>query len=250
MGLGLTLVLACSEPAWAQTNAPAKKRVAPKAKTVERETVYVALPPKAAPKPEPGYASQEEPKAIPLREEPKKNRKSLVLPLERLGLTAHGGAVGFYHAEVLGANPFGQYYAEWFPLAAPIFFQFSAGIGTVQSSLSEEVLGSAAFDHSWMLAFEALGGYTIDLAGQAGSRVAGGLFPYAVAGITAISQGGVPNFGGVIGLGHRLPLPFMTRSDRTAMNIMIKEHIYSQKFRTEPSLTQNIVVTLGVQRYF
>jgi hypothetical protein len=242
--LSLALVFAWSAPAIAQSTAPTKKRAAPKAKPVERETVYVALPPKPEPKPVP----REEPKPLPLREEAKK--RSAPLPLERNGLTAYGGAVGLYHAEVLGANFFGQAYAEWFPLAAPLFFQFTGGIGTVQSSVSEEVLGSAAFDHSWMLAFEALGGYTFDFAGRSGSRVAGGIYPYAVAGITAISQGGVPNFGGVLGIGQRLPMPFMTRDDRMAMNLMIKEHIYSQKFRTEPSLTQNIVVTLGVQRYF
>lgn len=211
---------------------------------VQRETVYVAAP---RPNPEPEPPKPVLPIRVQARAKVEDNRP---IPLKRDGLFSYGGAVGLYHAEVLGANPFGQVYADWFPLDAQVFFQFTGGVGTVQSGFSEEIVGADVFDHSWMLAFEALGAYGFDLSKRAGAGASRGLFPYFVAGITAIWQGGVPNFGGVIGYGHRLPVPFMTRNEKWAMALMFKEHIYSQKIRTDPSVSQNLVMTIGLQRYF
>jgi hypothetical protein len=226
-------------------SAPVKKSARkPVVAPVERETVYVAAP---TPKPEPVAPKP----ALPMRSESSSSKEDhRPIPLQREGTFSYGGALGLYQAEVLGANPFAQGYVDWFPLDAQVFFQFTGGIGTVQSGFSEEVVGADVFDHSWMLAFEALGAYGFDLSKRAGKGASRGLYPYFLAGITAIWQGGVPNFGGVVGYGHRLPVPFMTRNERWALALMVKEHIYSQKIRTEPSISQNVVLTLGLQRFF
>jgi hypothetical protein len=227
--------------------APAKKSVRkPAVAPVEKETVYVAAP-APTPKPEPVAPKPSLPIRVDISNSKTDNRP---IPLQRDGIYAFGGALGLYQAEVLGANPFAQGYVDWFPLDAPVFFQFTVGVGTVQSGFSEEIVGADVFDHSWMVAFEALGAYGFDLSKRAGNGASRGLYPYFVGGITAIWQGGVPNFGGVIGYGHRLPVPFMTRNPHWALAFMVKEHIYSQKIRTEPSISQNVVVTWGLQRFF
>jgi len=249
----LVLFLAGAGEGHAAARKSVKKAVTPK--PVARETVYVAMPPKPEPAPEPAIAMGAKPRASDggsneKRESRAKDRHLGPIPLERQGQFAYGLSLGIYEAEVLGANPFAQGMAEWFPLAGPLYFQFTAGIGTVQSSFSEEIVGADVFEKNWMLAFEALGGYAIDLSGKAGTDISRGLRPILLAGMTAVWQGGVPNFGGVVGFGHRFPVPFMTRNASWAIPFMIKDHIYSQKIRTTPSLTQNLVLTLGVQKYF
>ena len=90
--------------------------------------------------------------------------------------------------------------------------------------------------------------------GSHGERGGGGrgagLFPYFVSGITAVYQGGVPNVGGVIGFGNRMSLPYGPKNGRWALNYGLRDHIYSQKLRNEPSLTQNFVILIGTQKYF
>jgi hypothetical protein len=224
-------------------------RPAPAIKTVARETVYVAAVTRPEPKPEP----REEPKPLPIRPEARSRPSNDgPLPLNRDGVLAYGFAGGVYAAEVLGATAIGQVTCEWYPLAAPLFFQFTGGGGLVQSDFSQKRLtaGALSFENDWLVAFEALGGYAFDLSGHAGSAVARGLYPYFLGGMTALWQGGVPNFGGVVGFGHRFPVPFVTHNDKWALSLNVKEHVYSQKLSNTPSLTQNFVVTWGLQKYF
>jgi hypothetical protein len=162
---------------------------------------------------------------------------------------AYGVYAGFYAAEVLGSNPFGTLYWDLYPKGEAYFFEFTAGGGTVQSSFSRSIVGADEFEHNWLLAFEALGGYAYTGLSRGEGRN-GGLFPYFVAGITAVYQGGVPNVGGVLGFGNRMSLPFGPKSGLWALNYGLRDHIYSQKLRNEPSLTQNFVLLIGVQRYF
>ncbi len=162
---------------------------------------------------------------------------------------AYGLLCGFYNAEVLGSNPYANFYMDLYPGEDPYFFEFTSGIGTVQSSFSESVVGGGVFPHNFMITLEALGGYSVSGLPKGLGR-AGGLFPYFLGGITAIWQGGVPNIGGVLGFGNRMNLPFWNKDGRWAWNYGVRDHIYSQKIRSDPSLTQNFVVMIGLQKYY
>jgi hypothetical protein len=162
---------------------------------------------------------------------------------------AAGLYVGFYAAEVLGSNPYANAFWDLYPQGQAFFFEFTAGIGTVQSSFSESVVGGDVFPHSFMITSEALGGYSLSGLTRGDGR-SGGLYPYFLAGIAAVYQGGIPNIGGVLGFGNRMALPFGPRNSPYALNYGLRDHIYSQKIRTEPSLTQNFVLLIGVQKYF
>jgi hypothetical protein len=162
---------------------------------------------------------------------------------------AFGVYAGVYDAEVLGANPYGDLYWDLYPQGQSFFFEFTAGGGSVQSSTSESVVGGNVFPHSFMITSEALGGYTYTGFAHGDGR-SGGLFPYFLAGITAVWQGGVPNIGGVLGFGNRMALPFGPKNSPFALNYGLRDHIYSQKFRTQPSMTQNLVLLIGVQKYY
>ena len=162
---------------------------------------------------------------------------------------AFGMYAGFYAAEVLGSNPYANVFWDLYPKGQAFFFEFTTGIGTVQSGFSESVVGGDVFPNNYMLAFEALGGYSYSGLTRGDGR-SGGLFPYFVAGITAVYQGGIPNIGGVLGFGNRMILPFGPANGRWALNYGLRDHIYSQKIRTDPSLTQNFVLLIGVQKYY
>ncbi len=162
---------------------------------------------------------------------------------------SYGLFAGFYNAEVLGSNPYANLYWDVFPKDQAFFFEFTSGVGTVQSSFSKSVVGGGVFPHSFMITAEALGGYTYSGLAH-GTGIAGGLYPYFTGGITAIYQGGVPNIGGVLGFGNRMNIPYGPKNGRWALNYGVRDHIYSQKIRSQPSMTQNFVVLLGVQKYY
>ncbi len=171
--------------------------------------------------------------------------------------SAFGLYAGFYSAEVLGNNPYGNFYYDLYPAGQPYFFEFTTGLATVQSSFSHDVIGGEGFKRNVMITFEGLAGFTLSGLAHGNGR-AGGLFPYFVAGITYVDQGGVPfilpdgvpNFGGVAGFGNRMALPFGPKDGRWAINYGLRDHIYSQKLRTTPGLTQNFVLLIGVQKYY
>jgi hypothetical protein len=226
--------------AWA-AGAPAKKAGA-KGRTASKapaETVYVVQQPApvqmAAVAPEPAR-------------ETRRPERTFSGPARDYA-QAYGVFAGFYNAEVLGSNPFGTLYWDLYPKGQAYFFEFTAGGGTVQSGFSRSVVGADEFEHNWLLCLEALGGMTYSGLARGDGRGAG-LFPYFTAGITAIYQGGVPNVGGVIGFGNRMAMPFMAKNGPWALNYGVRDHIYSQKLRNEPSLTQNFVLLVGAQKYF
>ncbi len=233
----------------ARGKSPATSR--PASSTAKAETVYVASPTP------PSHETREMRAVEPVRDaEPRRSDASFSTGPARDYPSAVGMYGGFYVAEVLGSNPYGVVYYDLYPRGQGYFFQFDFGVGTVQSGFSKEVVGGDIFDHNLLLSFDALGG--LSLSGLAnGLGRAGGLFPYFIAGITAFWQGGipivqeaVPNVGGVIGFGNRMKLPFLPRNNEWAFNYVVRDNIYSQKIRTTPSLTQNFVLLIGVQKYF
>ena len=161
---------------------------------------------------------------------------------------AYGLNVGMYTAEVLGNNPYAELFWNMYPSGQPYFFEFGAGVGTVQSSFSEKVVGGAIFENSFMITGEALGGFALS-GSKSGNGRGAGLFPYILGGVTTFYQGGVPNVGGVVGFGNRMGMPGAYKWSKWALNYGLRDYVYSQKLRGEPSLTQNIVLLVGVQMY-
>jgi hypothetical protein len=238
--LFLTLLSAgLSVAAGAPVKKAVKGKVAPRPAPAETVYVQVAAPVAAAP------ARSADPE--PARESRRPER--IFSGPARDAAQAYGAYAGFYNAEVLGSNPFGTLFWDIYPQGQSYFFQFTAGGGTVQSDFSRSVVGADEFEHNWLIALEALGGMTYSGLSKGAGRGAG-LFPYFVAGITAVYQGGVPNVGGVVGFGNRMPMPFMAKNGPWALNYGLRDHIYSQKLRNEPSLTQNFVFLVGAQKYF
>lgn len=220
----------------------AKSAPVPKAAPVE--TVFVAV---AAPAPAPVRESRSSESSRD--SETRRNEAAFSTGPTRNYEQAFGLNIGYYAAEVLGTNPFTNVNWDLYPAGQAFFFQFTSGIGSVQSDFAESIIGGTQTPHSFMIAGEALGGYSLSGLTRGEGR-SGGLFPYFVGGITAVWQGGIPNIGAVLGFGNRMKVPFMSKNNRYALNYGVRDHIYSQKLKTEPSITQNLVLTAGVQKYF
>jgi hypothetical protein len=237
------LILACAASA-AQAAPPARKASAAKpAARAPAETVFVAVAPPAAPaKENRGSESSRDTDA-------RRTESAFATGPTRNYAQAFGANVGFYAAEVLGTNPYMNLNWDLYPEGQAFFFQFTSGIGSVQSDFAESIIGGTQTPHSFMIAGEALGGYTLSGLLRGDGR-SGGLFPYFVGGITAVWQGGIPNIGAVLGFGNRMSVPFFGKNTRYALNYGVRDHIYSQKLKTDPSVTQNFALLVGVQKYF
>ncbi|MDB5047232.1 MAG: hypothetical protein JWO30_303 [Fibrobacteres bacterium] len=208
------------------------------------ETVYVPVTPPAAPVQESRAAESA------ARENDSRRREAAAStgPL-RPYAQAFGMNVGFYAAEILGSSPYANIFWDLYPESQAFFFQFSGGGGPAQSAISQKLRGGDYTSHSYNVILEALGGYSVTGLTRGDGR-SGGLFPYFVAGITAVWQGGNPNIGAVGGFGNRMNLPFMAKNSPFVLNYAIHDQVYSEKFNSDPALTQNFVLLLGVQKYF
>jgi len=231
----LAMALAASAPsAWA---APKRAAGAPRETRAAPETVFVKYTPPPV-----------ETRSVP--EPTRPPRQYAFSGPTRDFSQAFGMYVGVYAAEVLGANPYTNLYWNLYPRGQSFFFEFGAGIGTVQSGFSESVFRTDGFfEYPFLATLDVLGGWSYTGLSRGEGR-GGGLFPYFVAGITSVYQGGVPNVGGVLGFGNRMSVPFMSNGSRWVMNYGVRYHVYSHKFSSSPSLTQNFVVLIGVQKYY
>jgi hypothetical protein len=243
--LALTLCAAAAQAA-------SRKGPAPKPGVAKPETVYVA-----APTPSPRQERPPEPVRETVRDpEPRRAETAPGSPLRNYA-QAFGGYGGYYIAELLGNNPYGSLFWEFYPSEQTFFFQCDVGIGPVQSGFSHDVLrGSFNFDHNLLFALDAMGGYSFS-GMPAGAGRGGGLFPYFLAGISAFWQGGfpvfqksTPNVGGVVGFGNRMRIPYFGLGKQWAVNYVVRDYIYSQKLAGVPSITQSFALLIGVQKYW
>lgn len=253
---GLVLVtfgLVISLGAVRKNSANGKNTVDKNANRAPVETVFVAAP-VAAPTP---ISAPSRPTASTANLEEKSSRTgsaNSIGPLRDFN-QSYGLNIGYYNAEVLGNNPYTNFFWDLYPDQLPFFFEFTGGVGTLMSGLGEKVIGGGIYPHNILLTTEALGGYSLSGIKHGNGR-AGGLFPYFVAGITVVYQGGfpfqggVPNIGGVIGFGNRTNLPFGPNRGNWALNYGLHDQIYSQKIRNPPSITQSFILFLGVQKYY
>jgi hypothetical protein len=111
------------------------------------------------------------------------------------------------------------------------------------------VIGAREFHPNILLAIEVLAGCTLG-APKGAAGAGGGLYPYLLAGVAGLYQGTVPNVGIVLGFGHRVALPWASDSKRWAIEYGVRDHIYSQKIESLPSLTQNPIIHVGLLRYY
>ncbi|MEO7776552.1 MAG: hypothetical protein ABIY63_03410 [Fibrobacteria bacterium] len=243
LSMAALALLATASISWSAPRKSPAARTQPAARA-PAETVYVAVTPPAAPAQE-NRASEASAREADNRRKETPQVAGQLRPYAQ----AFGLYIGYYAAEVLGSSPYANAFWDLYPSGQPYFFQFTSGIGASQSSISESLVGGSYTPHNFMVTFEALGGYTVSGLSRGEGR-SGGLFPYFVAGITAVWQGGIPNIGGVGGFGNRLNLPFGPKNSPYILNYAVHDHVYSQKFNSDPSLTQNFALLLGVQKYF
>lgn len=243
LGLLLALALGCAT-------------AAPRKAGARSPSAGKGLP--AAPAPETVYVQVTQPRESP-RPPPEAREPFREPETRRSGATGSGGFkdygkayglyTGFYAAELLGSNPYANFFCDLYPPSQAFFFEFTSGVGLVQSEFSRLKIGGQYFKNDYLVTFEALAAYSLSRQARGEGRNSG-LFPYLTAGLAAVYQGGVPNIGAVLGFGNRMALPWGRKSSLWALNYGARDHIYSQKLQSTPTLTQNFILVLGVQKYY
>jgi hypothetical protein len=242
-GIAMSILIASVSISWSATRKNSPSRSQPVSARAPVETVYVPVTAPAAPAQE--NRAAESAREADYRHKDAPSSAGQLRPYSQ----AFGLYVGYYAAEILGSSPYASAFWDIYPEGQPFFFQFTGGVGGSQSTISKSLVGGTYTPHSFIVSFESLGGYSVSGLSRGDGR-SGGLFPYFVAGITAVWQGGIPNIGGVGGFGNRLNLPFGPKNSPYILNCAVHDHVYSQKFNSDPSLTQNLALLLGVQKYF
>lgn len=149
---------------------------------------------------------------------------------------------GVYAASGFGTNPyFGARY-NYFIGGGKFFVEGGMGFGSIKSTVLEKVTKAKVFDSERLVSYEFVGGF---------DALPNSAFPYVVAGVASVNQGGQTRFAGVVGLGKRIPLIGALGSDRFGIRYDIRDQIFSQSIGGSDSfLVHNIVFTAGVQFYF
>ena len=148
-------------------------------------------------------------------------------------------SLGGYAADGLGTNLFygGKY--DYFFLGGRYFVEASLGVSSLKSRVVENISKSQLFPNDKLVTYEFLFAY---------DGVPAGAFPFIVAGVAGVNQGGSTVFAGVLGLGKRITLP---GSNQLGFRYDIRDMIYTQTIsNSDPFITHNFVFSIGLQIYF
>ncbi len=163
-----------------------------------------------------------------------------------------------YAAEVLGSNPYIYGTYDLYPLPLyPLFVELTLGIGFAQSDFSTDVIGARRYNRNMLIATEVLGGFNLGTPKET-KGISGGLYPHLLIGVAGLYQGGIPvihqgseaNVAIVFGFGQRIAFPWEKKMGVWAVAYGVRDQIYTQKIEGNPSLTQNLIVHLGLLRYY
>lgn len=150
---------------------------------------------------------------------------------------------GLYAAEGFGSNfylgiRYNHYFKKW-----TYFIETSLGFSSMNSQVLEDLANFQVFESNNLLTYEFLFGY--DMAPLSN-------FPFLVAGIAGINQGGQTKFSYVVGLGKQIPLAQFLKVKRWGLRYDIRDQIFKQRItNTADSFTaHNLIVSLGLQYYF
>lgn len=149
---------------------------------------------------------------------------------------------GIYSAEGFGSNyylgaRYNHFFSKW-----TYFVEASIGFSSVKSQVLEDLAAFQVFDSEGLTAYEFLLGYDM--------KPLGG-FPFLVAGVAGINQGGQSKFAYVLGLGKHIPLAQFFNVKRLGLRYDVRDHIFKQQVSDKGSfVAHNLVFTLGLTYYF
>lgn len=149
---------------------------------------------------------------------------------------------GVYAAEGFGSNYyFGARYNHFFSKWT-YFVEASIGFSSVKSQVLEDLAALQVFDSNDLMTYEFLLGYDM--------KPLGG-FPFLVAGVAGINQGGQSKFAYVLGLGKHIPLAQFFNVKRLGLRYDVRDQIFKQQVSDKDSfVAHNLVFTLGLTYYF
>jgi hypothetical protein len=168
----------------------------------------------------------------------------LSAPVQAKSLFTNGLTItnGIYAAEGLGSNyylgaRYNHFFSKW-----TYFVEASVGISSVKSQMLEDLASFQVFDSDGLFTYEFLLGYDM--------KPLGG-FPFLVAGVANINQGGQSKFSYVIGLGKHIPLAQFFSTKRWGLRYDIRDQIFKQQVSDKGAfVAHNLVFTLGLTYYF
>lgn len=175
----------------------------------------------------------------------------LLITLFFLPVTAEAGGIfsnaltitnGVYAAEGFGSNYyFGARYNHFFSKWT-YFVEASIGFSSLKSPVLEDLAAFQVFDSEDLTTYEFLLGYDM--------KPLGG-FPFLVAGVAGINQGGQSKFAYVLGLGKHIPLAQFFKVKRLGLRYDIRDQIFKQQISDKGSfVSHNLVFSLGLTYYF
>jgi hypothetical protein len=149
---------------------------------------------------------------------------------------------GLYAASGIGTNFTYNARYDYYILGGRYFVEAGIGFGSLESKVLSTISKSKLFTSDNLLIYEF--GFALDAAPA-------GNFPFVLFGVAGVKQGGETSFAGVIGLGKRVPLPGLFGSNSLGFRYDVRDVIFSQRLNnSDPFVTHNIAVTVGVQVYF
>lgn len=149
---------------------------------------------------------------------------------------------GIYAAEGFGSNyylgaRYNHFFNKW-----TYFVEASIGFSSVKSQVLDDLANFQVFDSEKLYTYEFLLGYDM--------KPLGG-FPFLVAGVAGINQGGQSKFSYVLGLGKHIPLAQFFNVKRLGLRYDIRDQIFKQQISDKDAFTaHNLVFSLGLTYYF
>lgn len=149
---------------------------------------------------------------------------------------------GAFAASGLGTNGYAGLRYNYHLPGGRAFIEAAAGIGSIRSEVLSRVTQARIFESERLLTYEFAAGY---------DAAPSGPLPYVTVGVAGVNQGGQSKFAASLGLGKRIPLAGVFGWQQVGLRYDIRDYILSQSVNnSEPFLTHNLALTLGVQFYF
>ncbi len=163
---------------------------------------------------------------------------------------SYGLLGGTYSADMLGSsNPYGYGFVDWSPEPLKYYLELGIGVGRLQSPFSKSIYNASIFENNLLINLDGLIGLPIWGYIPKGAIGVESL-PFLLIGVSALYQGTVPNLGGVIGFGNRIPLPYFEKSQKLKLHYSIRDQLYAQRISSvKPALSHNISLLIGIQFY-
>ena len=160
--------------------------------------------------------------------------------------TAFGVELGLNGAEVLGTSPSVALSYAWNLMNIPYFTQISLFAAPLQSDFSKSVLSSSVYEYPFVVSLDAQAAWRF--APWPGVTLPPVCGPFLSFGLSALWQGGEPNFGAMLGFGLKTPALGLDK-ERWYLQLQARDQIAAQRVTAlNSSLSQNLQLALGLFR--